>query len=351
MTDMIAFEREVATEVVRDMGPSEPVDDLAIFEAVTASRRSRRWEFTPFAALRFAVAAAIVALFGGFLLAGVLTAPQGDDVLPAAVTEAPSPMTAEELLSGMVATEVEPGVYRVEDDGVRSLSPMDGSPVVAGDDGSVWLAVSGGLVRLGGTRIPDPRTDASEGLAIPDPRTDASEGLADLEIASDGRAWAVVVQGDETSRLLSFDGETWKDVALPDYEPVPSWAKQQWQFIEVTSSGRVWVVSPNGAMAVLEPDGATWQTIEEPVAPPWITNGLDYMAFIGTDTDVLVPQWRSVWHYADGVWDEVAYGDPDTGAMPDDVFWAVGQGATGSGEILHRFDGTSWRQWAWTSRT
>ena len=288
MTDMTTFEREVAAEVVRDMGPSEPVDDMEILEAITASRRSRRWGFTPFAALKFAAAAAIVTLFGGFLLAGVLTTQQGDEVVPGAVTDSPSPMTTEELLSGMVTEEIEPGVFRVDDDGERDLPSADGWRVVAGDDGSVWLDVSGELVRLGGTQIPDLRADGSE-------------GLADLEIAPDGRAWAVVVQGEETSRLRSFDGEAWADVPFPAYEPEPSWAPHQWQYIEVTPSGGVWVVSPNGALAYLEPDGSTWQTVEEPVAPPWIANGIGHMAFVGTDTDVLVPQRDSVWYYAGGV--------------------------------------------------
>ena len=43
--------------------------------------------FTMFSALKFTAAAVIVALFGGFLLAGVLTTPQeGDEMAPAAVT-------------------------------------------------------------------------------------------------------------------------------------------------------------------------------------------------------------------------------------------------------------------------
>ena len=36
--------------------------------------------FTVFSALKFIAAGVIVALFGGFLLAGVLTGPQGDEV-------------------------------------------------------------------------------------------------------------------------------------------------------------------------------------------------------------------------------------------------------------------------------
>ena len=79
-----------------------------------------------FSALKFVVAGVIVALFGGFLLAGVLTTPQGDEMAPAVVTESPSPMTTEELLPGVALTvePVEPGVYRVVDDGVRDLTSV-----------------------------------------------------------------------------------------------------------------------------------------------------------------------------------------------------------------------------------
>ncbi len=49
--------------------------------------------FTMFSAVKFMVASVIVALFGGFLLINVTPMPPGDGVLPAAVTESPSPMT------------------------------------------------------------------------------------------------------------------------------------------------------------------------------------------------------------------------------------------------------------------
>ena len=84
--------------------------------------RTRTRGLTVFSALKFIAAAVIVALFGGFLLTGILSTPQGDEVLPATLTESPSPMTTEELLSGMVTEEVEPGVFRVVHDGVRDLT-------------------------------------------------------------------------------------------------------------------------------------------------------------------------------------------------------------------------------------
>ena len=72
---------------------SQPVPALPIGDQpLTASGP------TVFSALRFVTAGVIVGLFGGFLLAGVLTTQQLDKV-PAAVTEPPSPMTTDSLLS------------------------------------------------------------------------------------------------------------------------------------------------------------------------------------------------------------------------------------------------------------
>jgi WD40 repeat protein len=66
MHEMTAFERQVADEIVRLVGPARPVDHRAVIEAL-ARPRIRRLE-SLLGAVRFAVAVAIVALFGGFLL-------------------------------------------------------------------------------------------------------------------------------------------------------------------------------------------------------------------------------------------------------------------------------------------
>jgi hypothetical protein len=97
MDDMTAFERQLSGQITDLMGPVRPVDDLAVFDAIAAANRSQKRGFSMFSALKFIAASAIVALFGGFLLTGVLTTPQGDEVLPAAATESPSPMTAQML--------------------------------------------------------------------------------------------------------------------------------------------------------------------------------------------------------------------------------------------------------------
>ena len=65
-------------------------------------------------------------------------------------------MTTEELLSGMVTEEVEPGVFRVLNDGVRdieySVGGYPGAMVDVTPDGGVWLSGDEGrhgLFRLG----------------------------------------------------------------------------------------------------------------------------------------------------------------------------------------------------------
>jgi hypothetical protein len=81
MQDMNALERQVTRDALRDVGPVRPVDDAAIFNSITASQ-SPKWRFqSVFSATKFVVASAIVALFGGFLLAGVLTLPS-DEQMP-----------------------------------------------------------------------------------------------------------------------------------------------------------------------------------------------------------------------------------------------------------------------------
>ena len=141
MDDMNPFERQVVGQIHTFVGPSRPVDDAAIFTAITTTQ-SPKWRFqSMFSATKFVVAGAIVALFGGFLLSGVLTQQPSDDRLPAVgasasataqaeatdaatsepepTTEAVADSTTPDLLPGvdLVTEEVEPGVYRVLGDG------------------------------------------------------------------------------------------------------------------------------------------------------------------------------------------------------------------------------------------
>jgi hypothetical protein len=83
MDDMTAFEQRLAADAVRAAGPPQPVDVAAVFASATT--QSPKWRFqSMFSATKFVVAGVIVALFGGFLVSGVLTQ-QGEEPLPAAV--------------------------------------------------------------------------------------------------------------------------------------------------------------------------------------------------------------------------------------------------------------------------
>jgi hypothetical protein len=129
-----AFDRPVSTFSGRMLAPA-PIP-------ATDGRTSPRGS-TVFSAVKFVAAAVIVALFGGFLLAGLFTTQQDDQTAPAAVTESPPPTTTEDLLSGMVAEEVEPGVHRIVNDGVRDLAQpflrtSSGAAVLVDDAGAVW---------------------------------------------------------------------------------------------------------------------------------------------------------------------------------------------------------------------
>jgi len=258
MTEMTAFERRVADGMLHRAGPIRPVDDLAVYESIIAANRQKGWGFSMFSALKFVAAAVIVALFGGFLLAGALTTQQADEMAPAAVTESSSPMTTEELLAGMVTAEVEPGVLRVLDDGaghaplemqadhvsLRGLEALHIEP-----DGSVWVvtSVSGGdwgrdvdksVIWQVGAEGRFGQRDGFPGHEYP------NRMPSDLTFANapDGTLWAAGGLG-----LGSFDGDAW----APHGEDI--WANT----VEVLPDGSIWAAWPD-RVGRLGPDGWEW---------------------------------------------------------------------------------------------
>jgi len=319
MDDMRAFERQVERRIQRFVGPVRPVDDLAVLDVVVANR-SPGWGFTMFSALKFVAAGVIVALFGGLLLTGVLTTQQVDDVRPAADTGSSSPATTEELLSGMVTEEVEPGIFRVDHDGVRGLSPAGNHYLRVGQDGSIWLAsYAGDLSKLGVAETH--RWQLSQ-----------HEYLKDLAVAPDGKVWAVVL-GEEGSALRSFDGQAWTTHAATD-------AAGFFGDVEVGPGGVIWAVLSDRVLGYLDTDGSMWQTVETPmlVQTAFMDNELGFMA---TESGVWVRYELGVWHYAGGTWDLIPYRDPHTGVMPEGVFWGIGDEVA-----LYRHDEAGWRHWS-----
>lgn len=87
MVDKRSFEDRVATELGQMAGPEPPVDALAVARSV-AEHAPKRRIMTMFSATKFVLAGAIVALFGGFLFASVLTTREGERPVPAAEASA-----------------------------------------------------------------------------------------------------------------------------------------------------------------------------------------------------------------------------------------------------------------------
>jgi len=192
---------------------------------------TRRFQ-TMFSATKFVVAGAIVALFGGFLLAGVLTQPS-EDVAPAAVS--PSPSTGPDLLPGvdLVTEEVEPGVFRVLSDGTDrdmshvAIAPHGSTQVVAGQDGSVW-------VRL--RQPPDEDRLFRVGLAGSIDATGLLEWRPDISVDPDGVVWALARPGTQLWSLA--DGE-WTRHAAPSGTMLTD--------IETPADGNIWTSWAEGS--------------------------------------------------------------------------------------------------------
>ena len=290
-------------------------------------------------ALKFAAAAAIVALFGGFLVSGVLTTPNDDLTAPAAVTASPSHMTTDELLSSMVAEEVEPGVFRIVNDGYRDLwHPDMGSDPVRSPDvvnvggfGAVWrITPDHRFFRLG--------EEATWGFE-PDVMDTSDPDVTDMspfhiEVGPDGRPWTVTNDED----LLVFDGEAWTDGGMC----CDPWA------VTFGGDGTMWALGDEGLMWTLP--GGGWGSSEwadfyygeiiELVATDDGEAWLLGIAFLG---DVAVPSFLhfdgSAWHIVpapDGAYPILTF---DVG--PDGTVWA-GADTSVPHRSLARLDGSGW---------
>jgi hypothetical protein len=318
-----AFDRPVSTFPSRELAPA-PIP--------VTNGRTRPRGFTMFSALKIIVAGAIVALFGGFLLAGILTTPRGDEMAPAAVTESPSPMTTEQLLSGMVTEEVEPGVLWVRNDGVSDLAyPVDPEvpyDIVAGHDGGIYVLEPGHYARLGeggGSAQGHRGFDWSIEDGFP----------SDVGVAPDGTIWAVFGErlyaspwgsGYETRHLATMEG------------PYP---------VEVTSDGTVWAVWRDDQEGVvfgyLGADG--WTTVGE-----WPFNeGYLRVSDRGEAWALDHVGWGffGVHRFVDGAWREEEGSPPiarlTTGADVgvDGTFWGIRDLDEGR-DLLFRIGGTGW---------
>jgi hypothetical protein len=358
MDDMQAIEQRLAREMLRRAGPSELVDDAAIFAAINAMR-SRRSRYQPmFGVMKYVVAGVIVALFGGFLVAGGLTTEPTDEPSAAVVaasaslrpvptdapTVEPDPTTeadeqadiqTREILPGvdLVTRVVEPGVQQVLKDGHRDLTVMltpeperrstredarrAATNLITGLDGSVWIFGPDESYRVG-----QPESH---------PVTDDTPSFPWLkaEVDPDGRLWTMVdsdAEQAELGTLRSSDGETWRT----ERENVVAFDLEQ--------DGTVWV-NADGRFIRLQ-DG--WQTPQfaRDVSDFWMSPVMHGTAVPGDEIEVLVESHESCLECGLTVW--LLQEDGDTHGGPAGMVPAqlerVDMGDQGDHWIYQRLD-------------
>jgi len=329
MVDINALEHQLIDESLRIVGPDPVVDDAAIFTAITATQ-SPKWRFgSMFSATKFVVAGAIVALFGGFVLSGVLTQQPSDDGLPAigasasataqaepteAATTEPEPTsqveaddttTPPDLLPRVEldTEEVAPGVYRVLGDGVRDITDRV-RQVVFDSEGDVWVKLGTG------------KKNTSNVVRLGEPGVSLKLGKQGGELGTMADGALVVTRSDDVTRW--FDGDAWRKrlTELSEYDRC---------WLEATA-GWSW-----GRGSAVGADGACYTS-----------HGGDDEPLVRIDADGTRTAFTR---------DELGLGpeqnwvdDPVVG--PDGSIWAdVGytpNGMTGIFRGLVRYDGSAW---------
>ena len=297
MDEMTAFERQLTSRLQRKAGPPRSVDAMAIARAATNTAPKLRL-YAAFSATRFVVAGVIVSLFGGFLLAGVLTQPS-DRLVPAAASPDASLRPTDELVARMATEEVAPGVLKVAADGTgQEMTSIEG--IIVSDDGTVWTWTSSSVRELG---------RQSHGASI----------AGHLAPGPDGTLWASGKDDcvDVLPPISSFDGKTWtlrsEGMAAPVSGPDPRWPPDYIPSLAVGPDGVAWAVGEN-------------------------CGDIGYNSLVR-----LGPQGWTIYSIGDGIPAWPCGPDPDCGGQwsieitPDGAVWlGVPKGG------LARFDGTAW---------
>ena len=291
--------------------------------------------------------AALVALAAGTLLVGSRLLESSE----------PLPEQQPALLEGMVTEEVEPGVFRLVNDGVRDLSSTDAIDVVAGYDGGIWLLREQGFLRLGSDGVHRWPT-GSVPVSHVGPKSHV------LQVAPDGTLWVIptgrvfsTVTGSWVwpgEVLRSTDGETWSS------QPCPG---DHCQGVTVAPDGTLWASWSDGSacegdardcewwVGYLSPTG--WQRLGGSNPADLVLSRLGFtdagdLYGVGCAWDCLL------FRYEDDAWQVAAF-VPLVDVGPDGTVWQFGRF---SDELRESFrDDETWGlarfadgEWAgWTS--
>ena len=152
------------------------------------------------------------------------------------------PTTTDEMLAGFVTEQVEPGVFKIVNDGYRDVSHPDedfwlDDAVLVGAVGDVWrITPPRRLFKLG----QEPEWDYEPGLV--------DIGQANTEASLDGRLWTLALRG-----LRVFDGETWTqdEYHYPGDSGAEYYIGGDWEAIEVQEDGTVWLLGEESLTVTL----------------------------------------------------------------------------------------------------
>ncbi len=328
MTD--AFEKQLGDVLQGAAGPSRPVDVAAVLQVVTAkaplghrsviTRRLRGGPsltsiergFSMSSALKFVVAALVVALFGGFMLS-IVPATKRDQAPAAPLV----PSGAERVLPGGWAetaqlTQDGRGDVWAIGDGLMRFSEQDDELTLTGawtladdaafatevmapaqDDG-VWLG-GATIRRFDGSRFTEgieaPTGEVSELLEAPDGALwamvddgsqpydaawrwdgsewtdmDAGHALGSLGADAKGRVWVLLgtYPGPDIEGVAVYDDGSWRAYGSEDHRLLGS---GNYGSLEVAPAGEVFVRT---AGSVLTFDGSSWTELpDETVTGAW----------------------------------------------------------------------------------
>ncbi|MGD8485006.1 MAG: hypothetical protein PVH07_00080 [Chloroflexota bacterium] len=227
----------------------------------------------------------------------------------------------EALLSGMITEEVEPGVFRVVDDGVRDLAMLRGTwgqhgGVTIGADGIAWIhTASGRYYRVG----EEPARRLPQEFRRVGDSPPSTFGADALHAGPAGQLWALDAQHGRVNAWLHGEWQQRADLTV-DHMAVDdanhAWGASRWGLLHVDAEGEeliAWPEDPTREVATYTLDVSA--------------DGTAYVLAGSEEADVESGFLDTLLRYDGSRWVETALPSPISVFFPGD---GMGVGADGT---------------------